>query len=317
VGPFIIRRLLVGIPVIIGITLMVFLVLLVMPGNPAELIQGEMANPEVTAALMEDWGLDQPPPVRLQRWAASLAKLDLGESLVTGRPVVEMLLPRLAWSAYIGVFGLCLGLLIGLPIGIVSAVRPNSIIDYASILTVLLGLSVPTFIVGLLLQLVLAYKLHLFPISGAPPSLGDPSVLYHAVLPAVAIATYQAAIVARVTRTTLLDVLHTDYIRTAYSRGLAERAVIWGHALPNVMVAVVTLTGVNLKSVISGLLIVEIVFSWPGVGRLFYDAVRQRDYPVIQGVALTIAIGVYVINMLADLLYVYIDPRIRVESGQH
>ncbi|MDQ3692619.1 MAG: ABC transporter permease [Chloroflexota bacterium] len=303
-------------PVVFGIAVLVFVVLLVMPGNPAELIQGEMANPEVTAALVERWGLDEPPPIRLVRWAESLIHLDLGQSLVTGRPVAEMLLPRLAWSAYVGVLGMLLGIVIGLPIGILSAVRPNSALDYVSTMAALVGLSLPVFVTGLILQFVFGFHLRLFPISGAASSIWDLQGLSFVILPAIAVAIPDAAVLARVSRTTLLDVIQADYIRTAHSKGLAERGVIVKHALPNVLISVVTLIGVNLKSVISGLLVVEIVFGWPGIGRLFYDAVQQRDYPVIQAVALTIAIGVYAINLLVDVLYAFIDPRIRVGNSQ-
>ncbi len=313
---FAVRRTLLSVPTVAGIAIMVFFVLLVLPGNPAELIQGEMANPEVTKALIAKWGLDQPPMVRLERWANSVIRLDLGNSLVTGRPVAEMLAPRLGYSAFLGLLGMLLGVLIGLPSGIFSATRPNSAIDYSSTIFVLLGLSLPVFVTGLILQFVLGFHLKLFPISGAPDSVLSMDALYYALLPAVSVAAYQAAVIARVGRTTLLEILHTDYIRTAHSKGASEARVIRGHALPNVLISIVTLVGVNLKAIISGLLLVEIVFGWPGIGRLFYDAVQQRDYPVIQGVALIIGIGVSVLNLLVDMLYGFLDPRIRVEAGE-
>lgn len=313
---FILRRILLTIPTLIGMAIVIFVVLLVMPGNPAELLQGEMARPEVTAALIQKWGLDQPPLIRFFHWIGSVARFDLGDSLITGRPVNEMLLSRLGYSAFLGLFGMVLGVLFGLPIGILSATRPNSTVDYSGTILSLLGLSLPIFVIGLMLQLGFAFYWRLFPISGAPTSLLSWQSLYYAFLPAVAVAIHQAAIITRVGRTSLLEVLQADYIRTATSKGMTRNGVIYGHALPNVLIPIVTLIGVNLKAAISGLLLVEIVFGWPGIGRLFYDAVQQRDYPVIQGVSLTIGLGVCLTNLLVDILYRYLDPRIRVEAGR-
>jgi len=314
VSTLLIRRMIVGLPTIGGIALMVFLVLLVMPGNPAELIQGEMVNPKVTEALIKQWGLDQPAPIRLMRWGQSVLRLDFGKSLVTGRPVSEMLAPRLGYSVYLGILGLLLGVVIGIPIGILCAVRPNTWLDYMVTLAALFGLSLPVFVTALILQLVFGFHWRIFPISGAPDSLLDIRGIRFAVLPALSVAGYQAAINARVVRTIMLEVIRGDYIRTAYSKGLTEIQAIVKHALPNVLIPVVTLLSVYMRSIIGGLLLVEIVFGWPGVGRLFYQAVLQRDYPVIQGVALIIAIAIYVTNMIVDLLYAYLDPRIRVEA---
>ncbi len=309
------RRIALSVPTIAGIAIVVFLLLLVMPGNPADLIQGEMVNPEVTRALVHRWGLDQPPLARFGRWLGSLLQGDLGTSLVTGRPVVEMLGPRLAYSTYLGVLGIAVGMLIGIPAGVISAVRPNSLADYSMTTVALAGLSLPVFVTALVLQLIMGFHLRLLPISGAPNSLLVPAMLSHAILPAISVGLYQAAINARLVRTTMLDTLQQDFIRTARAKGLAPTRVISHHALPNVFIPIVTLMGVYLRTVIAGLLLVEIVFSWPGIGRLLYDAVRQRDYPVIQAVALVIAIAIYAVNLGVDLVYAYLDPRVRVEAG--
>ena len=309
----VLRRLLLAIPTIAGIAILVFLVLLVMPGNPAELIQGEMVNPRVTAALVEKWGLNEPPVTRFLRWGTSILRLDFGDSLVTGRPVAEMLLPRLGYSVYLGVLGIVFGLMIGIPIGMISAVKRNTWIDDALVLFTLLGISLPIFVTALVLQLVLGFKLRLLPISGAADSLLDPAGIRFAILPALSIGFYQAAINARMLRTALIEILHHDYIRTARGKGLSEIRVLVHHALPNAMVLVLTLLGVYLKTIIAGLVLVEIVFGWPGVGRLFYQSVLQRDYPVIQGVALAIGISVYAVNLIVDLLYSRLDPRLRGE----
>ncbi len=310
----IVRRLVLSIPTIGGIAVVVFLLLLVLPGNPADLIQGEMVNSEVTRALVEKWGLDQPPASRFTRWLGSLIRGDLGTSLVTGLPVLEMLGPRLAYTAYLGVLGIAFGVLTGIPAGVISAVRPNSLSDYTTTTLALAGLSLPVFVTALALQLIMGFHLRLLPISGAPNSLLSPAMLTHAVLPAISVGLYQAAINSRLVRTTMLDALHQDYVRTARAKGLSSLRVISRHALPNVLIPVVTLMGVYLRTVIAGLLLVEIIFAWPGIGRLFYDAVRQRDYPVIQGVALVIAAAIYVVNLVVDLVYAYLDPRVRVEA---
>jgi peptide/nickel transport system permease protein len=309
-----IRRIALSVPTIGGIAVVIFLLLLVMPGNPADLIQGEMVNPEVTRALVKRWGLDEPPLTRFWLWLSSLLRGDLGTSLVTGRPVLEMLGPRLAYTAYLGVLGIAAGIAIGIPAGVISAVRPNTLPDYAATIVALAGLSLPVFVTALVLQLIMGFYLRLLPISGAPNSLLSPSMLTYAILPAISVGVYQAAINSRLVRTTMLDTLHQDYVRTARAKGLSSTRVIYRHALPNVLIPVVTLMGVYLRTVIAGLLLVEIIFAWPGIGRLFYDAVRQRDYPVIQGVALVTAIAIYVVNLIVDLVYAYLDPRIRVEA---
>lgn len=309
-----VRRVMLSIPTIAGIAVTVFIVLLVMPGNPAELIQGEMVNPQVTQALVKKWGLDQPPLLRFVRWAGSLLRGDFGTSLVTGRPVIEMLGPRLTFSLYLGMLGIALGILVGIPAGVISAVRPNSAADYSAMVVALAGLSLPVFVTALVLQLVFAFRLRLLPISGAAESFLTFDMLRHAILPAISVGLYQAAINARLVRTSMLEVLGQDYIQTARAKGMTRMRTIVHHGLPNVLIPVVTLLGVYLRTVISGLLLVEIIFGWPGIGRLFYDAVRQRDYPVIQSVALVIAVAIYAVNLAVDLVYAYLDPRVRVEA---
>jgi peptide/nickel transport system permease protein len=310
-----IRRLALGVPTVAGISVMVFSILLVLPGNPAELIQGDMANPAVTQALVGKWGLDQPVPVRFARWGLSVLQLDFGQSLVTGRPVAEMLWPRLAYSAVLGALGLVIGVAFGVPAGIVSATRKGSGLDSVVTLSALFGLTVPPFVLALLLQLVFAFYWRLLPISGAASSLWDLRNLSYVLLPAITVGVYQAAVNMRVVRVSTLEIIQKDYIRTGRGKGLSEPTLLRRHALPNVLIPFVTLLGVYVRSIVSGLLLVEIVFAWPGVGRLFYDSVLSRDYPVIQSVALVIAVGIYLTNLLVDMLYGYLDPRVRVEGG--
>ncbi|MEX0766190.1 MAG: ABC transporter permease [bacterium] len=309
------RRLLFSIPTVAGIAITVFVVLLLVPGNPADLIQGEMVNPEVTRSLVQKWGLDQPPLQRFVRWGTSLLRGDFGTSLVTGRPVLEMLGPRVAFSLYLGVLGIIFGILVGIPAGVVSAVKSNSATDYSTMVVTLAGLSLPVFVTALVLQLTFGFRLRWLPISGAAESIFTVEMLRYALLPAVSVGLFQAAINARLVRTSMLEVLGQDYIQTARAKGLTRLRTVVRHALPNVLIPVVTLLGVYLRAVISGLLLVEIIFGWPGIGRLFYDAVRQRDYPVIQSVSLVIAIAIYAVNLVVDLVYAYLDPRVRVEAG--
>jgi ABC-type dipeptide/oligopeptide/nickel transport system permease component len=308
------RRLILSIPTIGGIAVVVFIVLLVMPGNPAQLIQGAMATPEVTQALIQKWGLNKPPVERFVQWSNSVLHLDLGTSLVSGRSVLSLLLSRLSYSTYLGIVGMAFGLLLGIPAGIISAVRPNSAADYAVTGIAFAGLSAPVFVAALVFQLVLGFYLRWLPISGAPNSVFSPRMPLYAILPGLSVGLFQAAINARLVRTTMLDVLHRDYVRTARAKGLSGFRTIARHALPNVLIPVVTILGAYVRTVLAGLVLVEVVFSWPGIGWLFYDAVRQRDYPVIQGAALMIAICIYLTNFVVDIAYVYLDPRVRVEG---
>jgi peptide/nickel transport system permease protein len=308
------RRIVLGVPTIIVICTLVFVILLVLPGNPAALIQGQQANPAVTHALIVKWGLNQPVAVRFGHWALSVLHLNLGVSLTTGLPVTSMIWSRLPYTLLLALVGTLLGLAIGVPAGIVSARRPGSAMDTTLTLGALVGVTVPPFVLALLLQLV-AFYTHLFPISGAAGNVWSFSNLDHVLLPALTLAAFQGGVTARVVRVSMLDVLQQDYVRTARSKGLADRTVINFHALPNVLIPLVTLIGFYLQMSIAGVLMIEIVFSWPGIGQLFYDAVLERDYPVIQGVALLIAIGVYVVNLAVDILYCYIDPRVRVEGA--
>lgn len=308
------RRVALGVPTIIVICTLVFAILLVLPGNPAVLIQGQQANPAVTHALIVKWGLNQPVPVRFEHWAVSVLHFNLGVSLTSGLPVTSMILSRLPYTLLLALVGTLLGLAIGLPAGIISARRPGSGLDTTVTLGALMGVSIPPFVLALLLQLV-AFYTHILPISGAAGDVWSFDNLHDVLLPALTLAAFQGGVTARVVRVSMLDVLQRDYVRTARSKGLSEQAVVSFHALPNVLIPLITLIGFYLQMSIAGVLMIEIVFSWPGIGQLFYEAVLQRDYPVIQGVALLLAVGVYVVNLAVDLLYCYVDPRVRVEGG--
>jgi peptide/nickel transport system permease protein len=300
------------VPTIVGISIMVFVILLVIPGNPAQLIQGEMADPEVTAALIEKWGLDQPPVPRYLRWMSAVLRLDFGRSLIDNVLVVESLGKALLYSSYLGLASITIAVVLSVPLGVLFGVKKNSFIDYFGMLVALVGISMPGFVTGLLLQLLFGRQLQLLPISGHRGALFSLESLRHLVLPAVAGAYILFAIDTRLVRGSILEVLHADYVRTARAKGLSELRALFRHALPNALIPVVTMFGLHFRRLFAGMLVVEIVFAWPGIGRLFFDAVMQRDYPVIQACALVIAVGVTLVNVVVDVLYGIIDPRIKL-----
>lgn len=311
-GSYFLRRLLDGVPTFFGITLLVFVILLVVPGNPAQLIQGEMADPEVTAHLVRKWGLDEPPLTRYVTWLKSVAALDFGISLVSGTPVLDSVLGALVNSAILGLSALILAIALSIPLGVWVGARPNTRFDYTVMLVALGGISIPTFVTGLLLQLVMARNLGILPVSGMGESILSLDMLRHLAMPAASAAFLLAAIDIRLVRSSVLEVSHEDFVRTARAKGLARRRVLFRHILPNALIPVITMFGLHFRSLFAGLLLVEVIFSWPGIGRLFFDAVAFRDYPLIQATSLVTALGVFLINLAVDLLYSVVDPRIRM-----
>lgn len=311
---YVLGRLAQSVPTVIGIGILIFLLLAVLPGNPADYIQAESGSidPDLSRLLIQRWGLDRPVPERLTSWLLAVARLDFGESLYTGQPVLPTILGRLMNSLYLGFFAVGLGVAIGIPIGVLSASRPNSVADYGVMLAALGFISIPIFWLAMVFQLFFGLRLGLFPISGMSGAPFTPVSLLHVALPALTVALRLGAVNARIVRASLLESIGADYTRTARSKGLRERVVLYGHALPNALLPVVTLFGLQFRLLIAGLLLVEVIFGWPGVARLFYEAVLRRDYPVVQGSVLVIAVGIYFVNLLVDLLYAHVDPRVRV-----
>jgi len=303
---YIARRLLAVIPTLLGVLLTVFLMVRLAPGDPAQLLAGEFATPETLADIRQRFGLDQPWHVQLGLYAANVVRGDLGQSVRTRKPVAYELRQYFPNTLRLTLGAMLVALLIGIPAGIIAATRPGTIFDLLAMLGALIGVSMPVFWFGLMAILIFSVQLGWFPVAGT-------STLWHLVLPAITLGTSTAAILARMTRSAMLEVLSQDYIRTARAKGLAGRVVIFKHALRNALIPVVTITGLQFGGLLEGAVITETVFAWPGIGQLLVGSILARDYPVVQGAVLLIAVAFILINLIVDLLYGTIDPRIRYD----
>lgn len=306
---YIIRRSLMAIPILIGVATITFLLTFVfVPGDPARIMMGQHANEETLASVRHEMGLDKPLYVQYGKYISKIFQGDLGRSFKTKRTVIDSITERFPATLRLAFSAMGVAILIGLVAGIVSAVKPYSIWDNIFMSLALLGISVPVFYLGLILIIVLAVNLDLFPVGGYGG--GD---LRYLVLPSIALGTAQAAQIARMTRSSLMEVVRMDFIRTARAKGLSESVVIFKHALRNALIPVVTVIGTQLGYLLGGTVLTESTFSWPGIGRLAVDAVQSRDFPMIQGTVLFMALIFVVINLLVDLSYGWFDPRIRYE----
>lgn len=303
---YIARRLLTVIPTLLGVLLAVFLMVRLAPGDPAQLLAGEFATPETLADIRQRFGLDQPWHVQLGLYAANVVRGDLGQSVRTRKPVTYELRQYFPNTLRLTLGAMLVALLIGIPAGIIAATRPGTIFDLLAMLGALIGVSMPVFWFGLMAILIFSVQLGWFPVAGT-------GTLWHLVLPAITLGTGTAAILARMTRSAMLEVLSQDYIRTARAKGLAGRVVVFKHALRNALIPVVTITGLQFGGLLEGAVITETVFAWPGIGQLLVGSILARDYPVVQGAVLLIAIVFILINLIVDLLYGAIDPRIRYD----
>jgi peptide/nickel transport system permease protein len=326
---YVARRLVATAGVLLGVTLLVFLMLHLTPGDPVAIMiggQGGYADPQMVENLRRELGLDRPLYEQYLRFLTNALRGNLGRSIRSDAPVIDEVLSRFPATAELAIAALVLSTAIGVGAGVISAVRQYSALDYASMVGALVGASLPVFWLGLMLMLLFAVTFPVLPVSGrgapfveAAGALlqGDASLLIrslrHLVLPAVALGLSRAAVVARLTRSSMLEVLRQDYVRTARSKGLPERAVIHHHALRNALVPVVTVIGLQFGFLLGGAVIAEAVFAWPGVGRLAVDSILARDYPVVQGCVLLVASVFVVLNLVVDLLYGYLNPRIRFE----
>ncbi len=310
---YVARKLLAAIPVLLGAALLAFMILHLSPGDPARLIAGENAFEEDVENIRRKLGLDQPFAVQYLRFVASSAKGEFGRSIRTGRLVRDDVGARFPNTIELAVASLILAVILGVAAGIVAAVRPNTAYDYGATFAALAGISTPTFWLGLLLMLLFSYHLGWLPASGraGPPWTIDG--LRSILMPAIALGTPSAAIIARLTRSSLLDVLRQDYVRTARAKGLIERIVIGHHALRNALIPVVTVVGLRLGALLGGAVITEQVFSWPGIGTLIVTAISSRDYPMVQGTMMIVALVFVLVNLGVDLLYALVDPRIKYE----
>lgn len=311
---YIVRRLLLAIPTLIGISFLVFGSLRLVPGDPAVALAGELATPEMVANIREQLGLDQPIFMQYGNYIGRIIQGDFGNSIRSGLPVIEEIQIRLPRTLTLALVSLTFACLIGIPIGIASATRPNSWFDAGSMIFALLGVSMPIFWLGLMLMILFAVLIpQWFGLAGPllPPT--GSGTWQHLVMPVMALGANSMAIQARMTRSCMLEVLRQDYIRTARAKGQKERIVIYRHALRNAMLPIVTIIGLQFGTLLGGAVLTETVFAWPGIGRLLVDAIAFRDYPIIQGTVLVIAIGFVLANLLVDVLYAYLDPRIQYQ----
>ena len=309
---YIIRRVLLAIPVMFVVAAGVFLLLYLTPGDPVSVILGPDASPQQVSELRVKLGLEQPVPTQVVRWFGRLLRGDLGQSIYLNRPVGLTILERAEPTLMLTFLATLFAVAVGLPIGIVSATRAGSWADLGAMLVALGGISMPSFWVGLNLIFVFAVMLGLLPVAGYQPlSKGLWENLRYLILPAVTLGFAQAALLARMSRSMMLDVLREDYVRTARAKGVAEGMVVLVHALRNAMVPLVTVMGLTFAILMGGAVITEQVFNIPGVGRLLVQSVLRRDYPVVQGIVLVIAFNYVVINLCVDILYGFFDPRVR------
>ena len=353
-GRFVLRRLLTAIPVLIGILALVFSVARLIPGDPCVAALGERATDEICDAYNERYGLNESLPTQFTIYMGDVVQGDLGDSFRFNKPVTDLLVERLPTTIELSVTALTLAVLIGVPLGVISAYRHNTKLDVFTMFGANIGVSMPVFWLGLMLQYLFAVKLRDTPISLPPSGRLDagllPEAFYekwgwgenglfefvsnmevvnsiltfngeafsssvqHLVLPSIALATIPIAIIARMTRSSLLDVLGLDYIRTARAKGLSERMVVLRHGLRNAMLPVVTIVGLSLGTLIGGAILTETIFNLSGVGKTLFDAIDSRDYTVVQGFTLVIALAFVLVNLAVDILYTYLDPRVRVSD---
>jgi len=311
-GRYILRRLVQMVPVLFLVSLIVFSLLHLTPGDPAISMLGEEATPESVAALREKLGLDQPLPVQYVRWLGAVLQGDLGRSIRSNQPVSEAIFDRLPVTIELSVLSALIALIIAIPAGVISAMRRNSPLDTSATTIALLGVSLPNFFLAILLIFGLSLKLGWLPPIGYTPFLDDPvENLRKMIMPAVTLGTALSAIVMRMMRSSLLEILDEDYVRTARAKGLNEANVVRRHAMRNALIPVVTVVGLQIGGLLGGAIITESIFVLPGIGRLLVDSIFQRDFPLVQGVVLFASLAFLFANLAVDLLYAVLDPRIR------
>lgn len=300
------RRVLIAIPSILGVMIIVFSMVRLAPGDPAQLLAGEFADPQTIELIRERFGLNDRIEVQFWRFVSGVATGNLGESTRTKRLVTEDLTSYFPNTLELALGAIVVALLFGIPADILAALRPNSPIDLMVMIGALIGVSMPVFWFGLLAILIFSVQLGWFPVAGR-------GTIRHLVLPALTLGLSSMAIIARMTRSSMLEVLNQDFIRTARAKGLLNRTVVLKHALRNALVPVVTVIGLQFGALLAGAVITETVFSWPGIGSLLVASILARDYPVVQGSVLLIAVAFIFVNLVVDLIYGFIDPRIRYD----
>jgi peptide/nickel transport system permease protein len=331
---YLLRRLALTVPILLGVSLLVFLMLHSAGGDPAQTILGARADPASIAKLRQELGLDRPLPVQYVAFLAGAVRGDFGRSYRSNTPVIAEIAARFPATIELAVAAMAIAVVAGVVFGTLAAVRRHSILDYVSSTVVLLGVSIPTFWLGLILIIIFGLWLRWLPISGrVDPRLGaDPSLpfltlasllhgnwavakdaLRHIILPALTLAAWPAAIVARMTRASLIESLGQDYVRTARGKGLPERLIVVGHAARNALLPVLTVVGLEFGTLLGGAVVTETIFSWPGLGQLTVTAIGARDYQIVQGVVVLLGAVFVLLNLLVDVLYAVLDPRIHYE----
>jgi len=303
------------IPVLIGVTLLIFLVMQLAPGDPAQIMLGPKATETSLAQLRHELGLDQPLHIQYVRWLARVLRGNWGRSIQLRREVLPFILDRFQNTAYLTICAALLACLVGVPAGILSAIRQYSLSDRVAMVLVLVGFSMPIFWLGIILQIVFGLRLGILPVSGiqSPDHTDLVDLVRHLILPSLTLATGATAIIARMTRSSMLEVIRQDYIRTARSKGLRERLIISQHALKNALIPVMTVLGMQVGYLLGGDVLVEMVFSYPGIGLAMVNGILARDFPLVQGAILLVASSYVLVNLAVDIIYAYLDPRIRYE----
>lgn len=312
-GGYWIKRLLQMIPVLFGVSVLVFLMIYLIPGNAAQVIAGPNATAEVVRNTEIKLGLDKPAYVQYLRYISHALRGDLGVSFVTGEPVLTAIRERFVNTLNLALFSIVLSAVVGLGWGILAACHPGSWIDRVSVMLATIGVSAPTFWIGIILMLAFCLRLRILPLSGYDATWSWEGI-QHLILPGITLGLHSAAIVTRITRSSLLEVIGQDHIRATRAKGVSEWAVILCHALKNSLLPIVTVIGLNFGGLLSGAVVVEQVFAINGIGRLMLESISSRDFPMIQGCVLVISFTFVLVNLLVDLLYTVIDPRISYES---
>ena len=310
---YILRRLVLLVPVLLVVGVVVFALVHLTPGDPAAVILGDRATPEEIGRLRGQLGLNDPLPVQFVRWFGGVLRLDFGESIFLGESVTGALRDRVQPTLLLTLYALSIQLLIGVPAGVLAAVRHDSPLDRVLTVVAISGAAIPTFFLGILLILLFAVQLRWLPSGGyVAPTEDLGAHLQGMLLPAFALGFSAAGLLARLVRSSMLDVLREDYVRTAFAKGLPERFVVVRHALRNALIPALTVIGASVGALLGGAVVTETVFTIPGMGRLVVQSIARRDYPVIQGAIMAIAVTYVLVNLLVDLLYVYTDPRVRL-----
>jgi len=317
-GKYILQRILVAIPVIFGVTIVAFFIMTLAPGDAVDMLISPGLSPEDIELKKKALGLDQPVFIQYVRWLQEMMSGNLGYSFTNRQPVTDRIFDRFGPTFTLAMTATLISYIIAIPIGILSAVRQYSALDYSATIFSFLGVSIPSFFFGLLMIYFFSLKFDLFPTGGMQSigkdfSWGDR--ISHLVLPTIVLSLQNTGVVMRYTRSSMLDVIRQDYVRTARGKGLKSRIVLIRHALRNALIPVITLVGLQIPFLLSGAIITEQIFNWPGMGRLTVEAINQRDYPTIMGLNLLIAVMVVIGNLLADIFYGVVDPRIRQQGG--